>query len=424
MSSWDAAMEDFIRNHLSNNTCAPRCEGSTLANDVDVTNFLKTFAVFAVLMHSDSPIGNGNNYYLAEEGLGTGWKIVPYDLDNAATRVGTQICNEQCPNRMVHWSIVRPTCKALEENQLAGPLLSDPVLLAEYIGYVRDFVYNIMGDTTFQQEIENHGRALQADVISDAWNAFYSHDYAIELSSSAPWYSEGNPLLVVLRARFEDVKDQLEASDDGSYAQVASEEVCLDWRGDDIAPDSCYNNCQYEGCYEPYWTVPGVCDANFTGLCYHGEYDENCTLIPNGETYPGMPPRGDEIVFCQESVRLSACLPPEFVEETPEPTEAGTTPSTAPTQGGTTSTTAPTEGGTPSTTAPTEKGTTSTSAPTEGGTSMSTEGTQTSAPGDETPTPLPNAAEQELDLSAGTIVSSGLDLFAAAIVLLVYGVAI
>jgi hypothetical protein len=113
---------------------------------------------------------------------------------------------------------------------------------------------------------------------------------------------------------------QLDALNAGNYsdATVEAEQVCIDWRGDNLVPDSCYNNCEYDGCYEPSWTVTGVCDM-ITGICYHGQYDENCAGIPNGETYSGMEQREGEAVFCQDMVALSACLPAQVtqVESTP-----------------------------------------------------------------------------------------------------------
>ena len=330
VDSWDPAMKAFINEHLSNSTCADGCAGSSLANEVDVDNFLKVFAVFSTIMHQDSPLGTGNNYYLVQTGNDDGWKMVPYDMDNAATRVGVQICGEECATRMVHWSIFRPTCKALEDNQLAGPLLSDPSLYDQYLDYVRDFVNTILTNETFLDEIEQHAAAIQADVVPDGWNTYYSHDYSSELSSTAaPWYATGFPLLAVLRARADDVLAQLEALDSGYESEtiVDAEQKCVDWRGNDVIPDSCHNNCQYDGCQEPSWTVQGVCDI-LTGICYHGQYDDNCAGIPNGGTYPGIVQRNGELVFCQDMIALSACLPPEFTVATDTSTPLTTTTTT------------------------------------------------------------------------------------------------
>ena len=68
-------MEDFVRKHLSNSnerTAATIRTPTTLVEDVDVKQWLRNFAVMAVMVHSDSPMGNGNNYLLAAVGDGEG----------------------------------------------------------------------------------------------------------------------------------------------------------------------------------------------------------------------------------------------------------------------------------------------------------------------------------------------------------------
>ena len=75
---------------------------------------MKTFAFYSVALALDSPISNVNNFYLAvtgiDEAAGTpkgGWKLIAYDL-NAGQSV---LCNEKiCNDRLVHWSVARPTC--------------------------------------------------------------------------------------------------------------------------------------------------------------------------------------------------------------------------------------------------------------------------------------------------------------------------
>lgn len=79
--NWDKPMKQLIRDHLSGlGKCGPDCEGNTLKEKVDIENFLKSFAFYAVTMNSDSPLVNGNNYYLAQSGdedFGGpgGWKV-------------------------------------------------------------------------------------------------------------------------------------------------------------------------------------------------------------------------------------------------------------------------------------------------------------------------------------------------------------
>ena len=58
----DKAMEVFINHNLGDSKCDKKCSNSNLADDVDVTNYLRNIAVMAALLHSDSPLENGNNY--------------------------------------------------------------------------------------------------------------------------------------------------------------------------------------------------------------------------------------------------------------------------------------------------------------------------------------------------------------------------
>ena len=245
-------------------------------------------------------------------------------------------------------ALLDPPAQLLRKISSQAPCLAIRLFIRSTLNMFVSLSRTSLGMKAFLQEIANHAAAIEQDVVNDPWNTFYSHDYSSELSSTAAqWYSPGIPLLAVLRARVDDVLSQLDALNAGNYstAPVEAEEVCVDWRGDDLVPDSCYNNCEYDGCYEPSWTVTGACDL-ITGICYHGQLDENCEGIPNGETYAGIEQREGEEVFCQEMVALSACLPAEV---TPGETTSGppTTPTESPAMGGEAPsgpTTTPTEG--------------------------------------------------------------------------------
>ena len=58
----DKAMEDFINHNLAGKRCDDKYSNSNIADDVELTNHLQNIAVMAVLLHSDSPLENGNNY--------------------------------------------------------------------------------------------------------------------------------------------------------------------------------------------------------------------------------------------------------------------------------------------------------------------------------------------------------------------------
>jgi hypothetical protein len=52
---YDTEMAQFINNHLADNSCNEYCQNSNLTNDeVNVDNWLKNFAVYAVALIQDS----------------------------------------------------------------------------------------------------------------------------------------------------------------------------------------------------------------------------------------------------------------------------------------------------------------------------------------------------------------------------------
>lgn len=307
---WDKKMKRFIADNLGPNKCDLRCENSNMKNEVDVDNWLKMFAFYATTLSLDSPISFNNNYYLAQSGSEVnggqgGWKIVPYDL-NAREAVG---CNKEiCDGRLVHWSIARPTCESLESNQLVGPLLTDPDLHDRYLEYVRKFVDTIYGNETTWKEINDHIRAIGDASKPDFWSAYGSF-YQSELDPPAELWNSGQyPFLAVIKARTADLRKQLAAIDEaklarGPYVGVEGDneawETCADWRAGEYNNSKCENGCKYEGCHVPGWTVESFCDEG-TGVCYHGNFDELCYGIPDGERYAGMENRNDgRETFCR-----------------------------------------------------------------------------------------------------------------------------
>lgn len=268
--------------------------------------FLKNFAVYSVTLNQNSPIGNGNNYYLAETGDGTGWKIVPYDHDNAGD---TTCIPVECNPKLIYWSIVRPTCASLESNQLVGPLLTDPMLHAKYIEYVRSFTETVLGNASFVEEMTRHVKAIQSDVADD-WRtlggAYFGNELSVDASEwytpQREWYYPQLTLFPLLKARAAEVRAQLQALDEGTFPRgphlAKQVEPRVDWRTEEPPPSPCFEGCKYEGCFVSDWTIQGLCDVQ-TGLCYHGDYDEQCRDIPDFQRYDEMENRADgRETFC------------------------------------------------------------------------------------------------------------------------------
>jgi hypothetical protein len=313
--NWDEGMKDYIRKFLTKKVvdasklkmsslngrgtvetqltclCSASCTGSTMDQEVDLESYLKTTALLAVTISQDSPLGSLNNYYMAQTGDGQGYKLIAYDHNNGPGN--SCDCGEN-NERMLHWSIARPTCLGLEFNSVVGPLLLKPALHARYIEYVRDFVEQVAGAPDLLEEINNHARAIYPFVRDDFW--YIGGNYPIQFSTN-PNDWQGNirqPLIPFLLGRVEDVREQLQAMDEGTFPRSPHQankeaiyEECVDWRSNQPPAVACYNDCLYDGCYENYWQVSHQCIAE-TGTCIHGTYDIDCRGIREGEQYPGM----------------------------------------------------------------------------------------------------------------------------------------
>jgi hypothetical protein len=252
----DITAADFVDAHLAENKCDDaKCSNSALANDVDVTQFLRNLATQAgAMLNQDSPLGNGNNYYLAYPGTGDGrWSMVQYDHNSIMSDSTPGQCDSgQCPTTMINWSILRPTCRSLESNQIDGPLLTDDVLRAEYVEHVRDFVNNVMSNEDLLLQIEEHLTAIKDLVAVDPWNEFASIFESFEMAKGNEWRQSFNGGLYVLflpalRARAADIKEQLAALDAGTYPRESLDEynpgeACTDWTAESTPDFVCQDN--------------------------------------------------------------------------------------------------------------------------------------------------------------------------------------
>ena len=212
-NEWDSAMEEFINSHLSvkgacqNTQCSNKRQISDL---IDVDNWLKNFAVYATIVEQDSPMGNGNNYFLAAHAGDGGtlntpkWKMISYDHNNDVSAAST-LCDAQCGNKdLKEWSVIRPTCKHLSENPLVGPLLLDENLHERYLVFVKKFVEETFSNSTFLEHMQLHSSQIEAianespdsEVYgnidkNNIWNWIYTRGEKI-LSQLARWHEKGD----------------------------------------------------------------------------------------------------------------------------------------------------------------------------------------------------------------------------------------
>lgn len=298
---YNKEMREFItKDYSQEQKCDEGCTNTDLKERVDTENWLKSFAFYAVTANSDSPLINGNNFYLAQSGAENsggvgGWKFVPYDFNLP----NVVYCHDDlCNSRLAHWSIARPTCTSLEQNNLAGPLLTDETLHARYLEYVREFTETVYANEEFIEQIQAHAAAQKEYVLPDFWS-FFGAFYDKELTpDSAKWDEEDDrfPLLPFMKARAEDVRAQLKAIDEATYPRgpfvgINGDneplEACPDWRSEEADQSACPGGCNYRGCEQPDWTIPSYCDEE-KGICVHGDYDERCRGVEDEFGYIGI----------------------------------------------------------------------------------------------------------------------------------------
>mmetsp|Transcript_37688 Transcript_37688/g.82134 ORF Transcript_37688/g.82134 Transcript_37688/m.82134 type:complete len:838 (-) Transcript_37688:126-2639(-) len=311
-------MESFINKHLGSNGCEDStCANSDLADDVDVDNFLRNYAVQAALLNSDSPLGNGNNYYLGKYDANSGWAMVQYDHNGIISSASADLCDAgQCYDDLVKWSILRPTCRALEYNQMAGPLLTNDSLRAQYVEYVRQFVNEVMTDDALLDQIYNHFLVIKDEAMKNDWNDFASLFEQFELSQDDTWLldlpafdTKYIAFLPALRVRSEEIKKQLAAIDEGTFPRpmddIGAGEVCVNWEATEARMPICPEDCLYAECYRPDFDVPAFCSPD-NGMCYHGVIDAECGGVGNGMQYLGMEAfeSSDKAPFCWQDPTL------------------------------------------------------------------------------------------------------------------------
>ena len=83
---------------------------------------------------------------------------------------------------------------------------------------------------------------------------------------------------------------------------------------------ACPQECFYAGCHNEEFTIPSFCDEE-TGKCYHGDQDERCKGLYDGEQYPGMEDTEDgRPTFCRFAkgvpVKTAECPAPGVFPDT------------------------------------------------------------------------------------------------------------
>merc|ERR1712157_31301 len=129
-------------------------------------------------------------------------------------------------------------------------------------------------------------------------------------------------LLPMLRARADEIGKQLDAMDKGTFPRTVEmidpSETCVNWESTTPRPkiEACPQNCTYDGCHRPEFTIPSQCNAMWGGGCVHGNIDEKCNGVGNLGQYEGMEKfdGSDEVPYCFSmanfTVKMADCPPP------------------------------------------------------------------------------------------------------------------
>ena len=272
-STLDQEMKEYINSNLGAFDCSDAmCSNSDLASDVDVDQWLKNIAVYAVTVGQDSIVGNGNNYFLANSGDGNGWKIVQYDHNNVAEGIGATLCDEKCAAEPYAWSIKHPACESpLSSNPRIGPLLVVEDNMNIYLEYVRSFVTDILNDESLIDSFKAHFSAIASYAEVDDWNWYGGDSNSMLQTQNDPdnWNAGGQfPLLSFYAKRAESVLDQLADHDAGNtdthtYSNL---DKCVSWGEEPVEIDWswCQLNCKdatpcyTEGCQDNFDEVGNV----------------------------------------------------------------------------------------------------------------------------------------------------------------------
>jgi len=204
---------------------------------------VKNFATYAVTVGLDSPLGNGNNYFLANTGDGKGLKIVQYDHNNAQDPILAEDCSPECRKRFDKWAVVRPTCGENEDNPRFGPLVKDSDLFKKYMEYVKTFVVQVYTNQTLLEEMRLQMEAIAPLVTGDTAGVMYMAGGHISQAANPKWDWDqyGTPLLNFQITRGKDVLAQIENYESGKVRKFEKSEKCAEWTPQPEAKCGCFN---------------------------------------------------------------------------------------------------------------------------------------------------------------------------------------
>ena len=237
----EAPMIEFLETKYFNESVVD------LTNSVDIDQWLKNFAVYAVMINLDSPMTNINNWYLASTNGGDGdWKIVQYDHHGVLSKSMVSYgCDASCAPRMAYWPILQPTCSNFENHEIMGRILNNEENVQKYLEFVQEFV-NILSTQNIIENLYDYGNGIKKFVVDDPWSHYSTLEEfeESELGRNIQDYNtDSSPFLKSMQFRLQEVQKQLDAIQEGTLPRDGvydEESVCPDWRdasSEDYIPD-------------------------------------------------------------------------------------------------------------------------------------------------------------------------------------------
>uniref|UniRef100_A0A6S8YZZ2 LTD domain-containing protein n=1 Tax=Chaetoceros debilis TaxID=122233 RepID=A0A6S8YZZ2_9STRA len=283
----EASAKAFLNDHIYAE------DNSGLPDAIDIDQWLKNFAVYAVMLNMDSPIDNLNNWYIATTSNGNNdWRIVQWDHNTILSR--NSLCSSKCDLRLIYTPILSPSCTtAMEDHPLLGPILSNnDENLRKYVEYVEEF--NSLLTDDFFQELYDLGDSIKQFVEYPQLTAETADYESSELSTEIEGYNTiYSPFIRILRARKEQVEQQIK-----------------EFKAGTLPRDGIYGNSQVEQC--PDWRDPN-------GMNYVAEdyLDESCSFAAFcGEAQPcfvsglGCSSDGKFLIpECEQASLCGTCFP-------------------------------------------------------------------------------------------------------------------
>merc|ERR1712029_739302 len=162
--SMDDPMVDFLERSFYNRSA------HDLTDSVDVDQWLRNIAVYAIVVNMDSPMGIINNWYLASTNGGRDdWKIVQYDHHGVTAKSMVNFgCDFSCGPGMARWPILRPTCGPVEDHAIVGRILNGPENVGRYLGYVREYA-DVLADEGILDQLYDYGHGIKDYIADDPW---------------------------------------------------------------------------------------------------------------------------------------------------------------------------------------------------------------------------------------------------------------